>query len=539
MIVNKGSGKAFPAVIHFYARFVSTLMNISFRKKLFLPLVASWFCLLVVMLWSVVHNRALRLDERKAQLVIASELAVSVVKEYGDLAASGSMPVDDAKKQALARVKAMRYGTTGYFTVLDSKKVLMHPFKPELVGTDVEAFKDPAGTQVYVDALKAVANNGGDFTRYLWAKPGEKEPVDKLAYDIGYKPWGWVFMTGLYVDDLQQVFVHDLWQAGLLLLAIGLVLSAIVVLMARSVEKSIGGDPEQALLLAESIARGDLTSAVVVKPGDKRSIVKSMQAMQTQLASTIGQLQLSAGQIATASGEISDGNLDLSGRTEQQASSLEETASAMEQLTSTVRQNAENAGEANTQAQNASALATRGGDAAIRMTHTMGAIAASAKKIVDIIGVVDGIAFQTNILALNAAVEAARAGEQGRGFAVVASEVRSLAQRSAGAAKEIKTLIGESVENVEAGTLLVEEVGGAMQQVIESARKVSNLVGDISSASREQAAGIEQVNQAIASMDQAVQQNAALVEESAAAAQSMREQAGALSRVADSFKVAA
>jgi methyl-accepting chemotaxis protein len=173
------------------------------------------------------------------------------------------------------------------------------------------------------------------------------------------------------------------------------------------------------------------------------------------------------------------------------------------------------------------------------MTETMGAIAASAKKIVDIIGVVDGIAFQTNILALNAAVEAARAGEQGRGFAVVASEVRSLAQRSAGAAKEIKTLIGESVENVEAGTLLVEEVGGAMQQVIESARKVSNLVGDISSASREQAAGIEQVNQAIASMDQAVQQNAALVEESAAAAQSMREQAGALSRVADSFKVAA
>jgi methyl-accepting chemotaxis protein len=238
-----------------------------------------------------------------------------------------------------------------------------------------------------------------------------------------------------------------------------------------------------------------------------------------------------------ASSEIASGNLDLSSRTEQQAASLEQTASSMEELTSTVKQNADNAQQANQLAVSASSIAVKGGAVVKEMIDTMGAINGSSRKIVDIIGVIDGIAFQTNILALNAAVEAARAGEQGRGFAVVASEVRSLAQRSAAAAKEIKTLIGDSVDKVGAGSKLVSEAGKAMDDVVGSVKHVTDIMTEIMAASREQSTGIEQVNQAISQMDQATQQNAALVEEAAAASQSLRDQAGKLAQVVSVFKL--
>jgi methyl-accepting chemotaxis protein len=243
--------------------------------------------------------------------------------------------------------------------------------------------------------------------------------------------------------------------------------------------------------------------------------------------------------IASASNQIATGNLDLSSRTEQQAASLEETASSMEELTSTVRQNADNARQADKLAQSASDVAGKGGAVVSEVVDTMGSINESSRKIVDIISVIDGIAFQTNILALNAAVEAARAGEQGRGFAVVASEVRSLAQRSAGAAKEIKTLIGDSVEKVDAGSKLVEQAGATMAEIVESIRRVTDIMGEITAATGEQAAGIEQINQAITQMDDVTQQNAALVEEAAAAAKALQDQAGGLSQLVSVFKVGA
>jgi methyl-accepting chemotaxis protein len=241
--------------------------------------------------------------------------------------------------------------------------------------------------------------------------------------------------------------------------------------------------------------------------------------------------------IATASTEIASGNLDLSSRTEQQASALEETASSMEELTSTVKQNADNARQANQLAQSASEVALRGGAVVADVVRTMGSINASAGKIVDIIGVIDGIAFQTNILALNAAVEAARAGEQGRGFAVVASEVRSLAQRSASAAKEIKALIGDSVDKVGEGSRLVNQAGATMDDIVTSVKRVTDIMGEITMASREQEAGIEQINQAISEMDAVTQQNAALVEEAAAAAQSLQDQSGKLAEVVGVFRL--
>jgi methyl-accepting chemotaxis protein len=264
----------------------------------------------------------------------------------------------------------------------------------------------------------------------------------------------------------------------------------------------------------------------------------AMKTMRDNLNRIVEEVRTGTDTIATASGEIASGNMDLSSRTEQQASSLEETASSMEELTGTVKQNADNALQANQLALSASEVALMGGEVVAQVVDTMGSINDSAKKIVDIIGVIDGIAFQTNILALNAAVEAARAGEQGRGFAVVATEVRNLAQRSAAAAKEIKTLIGDSVDKVNTGSKLVNQAGSTMDEIVGSVKRVSDIISEIAAASREQSAGIEQVNQAITQMDQVTQQNAALVEEAAAAAGSLEEQAASLVDAVKVFKTA-
>jgi methyl-accepting chemotaxis protein len=312
---------------------------------------------------------------------------------------------------------------------------------------------------------------------------------------------------------------------------------ALGVLITRSLTRQLGGEPNHAASIAGKIASGDLTTAIDVRPDDNSSLLFAMKSMRDSLVNIVGQVRNGTDTIASASGQIAAGNLDLSSRTEEQASSLEETASSMEELTSTVKQNADNARQANGLAVTASEVALRGGAVVSEVVETMGSINDSAKKIVDIIGVIDGIAFQTNILALNAAVEAARAGEQGRGFAVVASEVRNLAQRSAAAAKEIKALIGDSVEKVDVGSKLVDQAGTTMQEVVDSIRRVTDIMAEISAASQEQTSGIEQINQAVAQMDQVTQQNASLVEEAAAASESMQEQARNLAQVVSVFRL--
>jgi methyl-accepting chemotaxis protein len=294
----------------------------------------------------------------------------------------------------------------------------------------------------------------------------------------------------------------------------------------------------QALRVANSVAAGDLTQQIKIESNDEiGQLLVALQKMNAGLVGIVSEVRGGTDMIATASGQIAAGNLDLSSRTEEQASSLEETASSMEEMTSTVKQNADNARQANSLAATASQVASRGGSVIGQVVETMGEINNSAKKIVDIIGVIDGIAFQTNILALNAAVEAARAGEQGRGFAVVATEVRNLAQRSAAAAKEIKSLIGDSVERVDAGSKLVNEAGATMHDIVESVRRVTDIMGEISAASQEQTSGIDQINQAITQMDQVTQQNAALVEEASAAAEAMQEQAARLAEVVSVFQL--
>jgi len=305
-------------------------------------------------------------------------------------------------------------------------------------------------------------------------------------------------------------------------------------LLTRSITRPL----RQAVHAAEQVAAGDLTVTIDSKATDETgALLRALGNMNNSLAKIVDEVRSGTQTISGASGEIAAGSFDLSSRTEQQAAALEETAASMEELTGTVRQNADNARQANQLAIAASSVATQAGQAVDQVVATMGSINDSSRKIVDIISVIDGIAFQTNILALNAAVEAARAGEQGRGFAVVASEVRTLAQRSAGAAKEIKQLIGDSVEKVDTGTKLVDHTGATMREVVDSIRRVTDIMGEISSASQEQITGIDQVNQAMGQMDNATQQNAALVEEATAATAALQEQAQRLAQVVDVFKL--
>jgi aerotaxis receptor len=296
---------------------------------------------------------------------------------------------------------------------------------------------------------------------------------------------------------------------------------------------------DEAVHVARAIAGGDLVRFDVRRGDEIAGLLRALNQMSANLFAIVSDVGENVAGVMSASSQIASGNQDLSSRTEQQASSLEQTAASMEELTSTVKQNADNARQANQLAVSASEVAVKGGTVVSQVVDTMGSINASSKKIVDIIGVIDGIAFQTNILALNAAVEAARAGEQGKGFAVVASEVRSLAQRSASAAKEIKTLIGDSVEKVEAGSKQVQEAGRTMEEIVGSVRRVTDIMGEITTASQEQTSGIEQINQAITQMDQVTQQNAALVEEASATAQLLQEQADGLVKAVRVFRAEA
>ncbi|WP_330218758.1 methyl-accepting chemotaxis protein [Thiobacillus denitrificans] len=335
-----------------------------------------------------------------------------------------------------------------------------------------------------------------------------------------------------------SAFSERMLTITLVLVLVALVAaSAIVYWLVRHIMKQLGGEPAYAVEIARAISGGDFSRSVTVEKGDTSSLLFSINAMRENLTGTIGDIRHATETIATASSQIAAGNLDLSSRTEEQASSLEETASSMEELTSTVKQNAENARQANQLVVSTADVAVKGGKVVSQVVDTMASIKDSSRKISDIIGVIDGIAFQTNILALNAAVEAARAGEQGRGFAVVAAEVRNLAQRSAGAAKEIKSLIEDSVGKVDAGGKLVDEAGKTMDEIVTSVKRVTDIMSEIAAASQEQSAGIEQVNQAIGQMDDVTQQNAALVEEAAAASESLQDQAGKLAEAVSVFKL--
>ncbi|WP_296945730.1 methyl-accepting chemotaxis protein [uncultured Massilia sp.] len=434
------------------------------------------------------------------------------------------------------RIKTMKVGQTGYYYVLNAAPgknygdLLVHPTKE---GQNILASRDADGRAFIQEILET--KNG--LITYPWqnAESGEAAARTKVTAYTLFKDWNWVIAGGTYEDEITQeaARLRDRYiMIGLA--ALGLFAAILHTVMKRTVTLPL----KQARDTAQRIAQGDLTAAMHVARRDEIGLLAdAMNEISHGLSAVVGQVRRGAEQIASASGEISSGNLDLCSRTEQQAANLASTANAMQDLTETVRRNAGDAQQANQLALNTSLVAQEGGRMVRQVIDTMDTIKASSGKINDIIGVIDGIAFQTNILALNAAVEAARAGEQGRGFAVVATEVRSLAQRSAAAAREIKTLIQASSAEVDAGSRLVQEAGSTMNDVLSSTEQVTAIMARISAASTDQSAGIEHINRSVGEMDEVTQQNAALVEEASAAAQAMQEQADQLARAVRLFKL--
>ena len=512
--------------------------SMSIAKRLTLLALSALLGILVLTATFLFSEKKLIMEERQNNVRQVVETAYGVLASYHGLALKGKMSQEEAKQSALAELATMRYSGNEYFWVNDMQpRMIMHPINAALIGKDLTDNKDPTGKHLFVEFVNMVKANGEGFVPYLWPKPGSAEPVQKVSYVKGFAPWGWIIGSGVYVDTVEAAIMGRFLTFVIGAFLLGGVLLGICLVISRGLLKQLGAEPAYAMAIMGRIAQGDLKGSITLKRNDQSSLLYEIKAMRDSIARIVSQVRVGTDAIVTASAEIAAGNQDLSSRTEQQASSLEETASTMEQITSTVKQNADNARQANQLATSASGFAVKGGEVVAQVVGTMSSINESSKRIVDIISVIDGIAFQTNILALNAAVEAARAGEQGRGFAVVASEVRNLAQRSASAAKEIKTLIGDSVDKVDTGSKLVNEAGVTMQEIVESVHKVTDIMAEITAASQEQSSGIEQVNQAIGQMDQVTQQNAALVEEAAAAAESMQDQASSLAQVVTLFKI--
>jgi methyl-accepting chemotaxis protein len=554
--------------------------------------------------------------ERKAGLEAMNQTAVAILDQYYSLEQSGTLSREAAQQQAKTTIAAMRYGNgSGYFWINDmGPKMVMHPIKPEMNGTDLSANKDPNGKFLFVEFVNTVKASGSGFVDYYWPKPGAADPVEKFSHVAGFAPWGWIVGTGVYVDDLKAAF----WSEGLLY-AIGCLICGVVVLAAAaavvsSVTRPIGrikdsmkriadGDGnadvpfadrrneigamattllvlrnsvnersqlqareteqqrafeetrlgnEQTLRSAsdrqmramgeigralESLANGDLTVQV-------RDIGSEYEKLRSDFNRAVGALHEVIDAIAHTSHVVNDSASDisqatgnLSRRTEQQAAALEETAAALDEITATVRTASERANEARQMVTETKDSAGRSGEIVRNAVSAMGRIEDSSKKIGQIIGVIDEIAFQTNLLALNAGVEAARAGEAGRGFAVVAQEVRELAQRSSNAAKEIKTLINSSAEEVGGGVALVRSTGDALNEIMSLVNRVDGHVNTIATSAREQATALHEINSSVNHMDQMTQQNAAMVEETTAASQTLAEESHQLRSLLSRFQL--
>ena len=490
----------------------------------------------LALLWAL-HEQ--QMADRRQAVRQTVEVAHSLVAHFAKQVDKGLLDEPTAKKQALAALAALRYDQREYFWVNDmDARMVHHPIKPQLDGTSVAEMKDPKGVFLFQQFVRTVREHGQGFVAYQWPKPGEAQPADKVSYVKGLAAWGWVIGSGLYVDDIDKAFATHALEVMLGVLAATLPMAWLTLITTRRMSDGV----KQAVDIAEAIAQGDIRACRIDKRWQDGSdelsrLLQAMQSMSTSLHSAVSSVQQTVDSVALASQQIAAGNQDLSHRTEQAASSLQHTATSMDELSATVRNNTDSSQAAQRMASEAFEQARQGAQMVSGVVLKMDAIHASARKIGEIITVIDGIAFQTNILALNAAVEAARAGEQGRGFAVVAGEVRLLAQRSAQAAREVKTLISASTEQVEGGSAMAHEAGDTMARIEDSVERVTRLIEDIASATRSQNDGMGHIHQAVGNLDQMTQQNAALVEQSTAAAASLRDQAQSLAAVVRQFRV--
>ena len=509
----------------FWAPGIRLFRNLQFGAKALL--ISATFVLPMVLLlaWLITGEAEAQLTERRNAVRQHVEIAHGVLTWAQSLEASG-LSREQAQAQALQALARLRYDSKEYFWVNDMQaRIVMHPIKPELNGKDGSGIQDPNGFPLFKAFVDEVRRHGAGFVAYQWPRPGQDKPVDKVSYVQGFEPWGWVVGSGLYVDDLRDAEMVALGRAVTVLIGV----LAVAGYFFLSFYKVITGGLHETRRHLRAMTEGDLTTSPSPWGRDEAAdLMRELAAMQESLRRMVRRVRRSSDQIMHSSDEIASGAMDLSARTEQAAANLEESAASMEEISATVTSSAEHTAEASALARQNAETAATGGRVMQDVVRTMDGIRDSSTRIAEIIGTIDGIAFQTNILALNAAVEAARAGEQGRGFAVVASEVRMLAQRSADAAKEIKTLIGRSVEQVESGATIVSHAGDTIAQIVDGSRRVDQLLGDVAQAAREQSLGIAQIGQAVQELDRATQQNAALVEETAAAAASMKSQADGL-----------
>ena len=465
------------------------------------------------------------------------EVAHGVIAWAHAKEAAGELPREQAQRLAREAVGKMRYDTREYFWINDMHpRVVMHPIKPELDGQDVGAMKDPNGLAVFGAFVDRVRREGQGFVAYQWPRQGSEAPVDKLSYVKGFAPWGWVVGSGIYIDDLRSAANARLqWVGGGLLAA--LLLAGYLFL---SFFRVMDGGLKETRRHLRAMSDGDLTQSPTPWGRDEAAqLMLDLRQMQESLRLMVRGVRHSSNQIVQSSSEIAAGAQDLSDRTEQAAANLEQSASAMTRIAANAQHGTDSTAQASSMARRNAEVAAEGGRTMAEVMQTMDDIRAASARIGEIIGTVDGIAFQTNILALNAAVEAARAGEQGRGFAVVAAEVRMLAQRSAAAAREIKALVGSSVEQVETGSAVVRRAGGTIDQIVDTSGQVSSLLGDVSASAQEQSQGIGQIGTAVRALDEVTQQNASLVEQTAAAAAGLRDQAQTLAGEVARFRLPA
>ena len=491
--------------------------------------------LLGLIAWQLMHQAELTMQARADATRQHVEIAHGILVQSHAKEAAGKLSREQAQLLAMETIAALRYDGSEYFWINDMHpRVVMHPIKPELNGKDVSETKDPNGVPLFKAFVAKVRESGKGFVAYQWPKPGKDNPVEKLSYVQGFEPWGWVVGSGIYVGDVREAAQRQVaWMAAIV--AAALLLAGYLFI---SFYRVMDGGLNETRRHLRAMTEGDLTTSPSPWGRDEAAqLMMELRAMQESLRQMVMRVRRSSDEIVHSSSEVATGAMDLSARTEQAAANLEESAASMEQISATVKNGADHANEASQVAHGNEAVATEGGLVMREVVQTMESIRQSSAKINEIIGTIDGIAFQTNILALNAAVEAARAGEQGRGFAVVASEVRTLAQRAATAAREIKTLIGQSVEQVQAGTAVVNQAGAKMDAIVEASRRVSGLLGEIADGSREQSQGVAQIGQAVNELDQMTQQNAALVEQTAAAAAAMKDQACALAHEVDRFRL--
>ncbi|MDP1998504.1 MAG: methyl-accepting chemotaxis protein [Rhodoferax sp.] len=515
---------------------VVLMRNLGFRSKAVLISLVFLLPMLFLLVWLMKNQTDQSMQERKNATREHVEVAHGVMVWAHSREASGELTREQAQQTAKQAISKLRYSGSEYFWINDMvPNVVMHPIRPELDGKNVSATKDPNGFALFVGFADMVRQNGQGFVPYMWPKPGMEKPVEKISYVKGFEPWGWLVGSGIYIDDLRAQQMQRIWWVGSIFAAV-LLLAGYVFIAFYKVNK--GGLALISHHLNE-MAEGDLRNLPVAPWGkdEPAMLILELHKVYNSMHELIRSVRHSARELASTSAEVSRASLDLSARTEDAASNLGEQASAVEQIGTQVSETASRTQKAAMVANENSEVAQKGGKIIAEVVTTMHNIHTSSSKISDIIGTIDGIAFQTNILALNAAVEAARAGESGRGFAVVASEVRSLAGRSAEAAREIKQLISTSVENISAGTKIVEGAGHTMTEMVTNAQQINQILSDIAIATQEQATGVNEVVRAIHQLDSHTQQNAALVEETSASSASLSDQAHHLTNEIARFRV--